>query len=134
MTSHVFTYGSLMFAEVWTRVVEGRYRSVDGVLHDHARFAVVAQDYPGMIHAAGASVKGVVYLDVDAADVERLDRFEGDDYRRDVVSVVCSDDVPRSCSTYIYLPSDRLAGTPWEPTAFAMERFLTTYCRDWPAR
>jgi gamma-glutamylcyclotransferase (GGCT)/AIG2-like uncharacterized protein YtfP len=132
MTSHVFTYGSLMFAEVWTRIVTGRYRSVEGTLHDHARFAVIAQDYPGMIHAPGASVTGMVHLDVDAADVERLDRFEGDDYRRVTVSVACSDEVVRSCGTYLYLPVDRLTGTPWEPAAFAMERFLATYCREWP--
>lgn len=134
MTSHVFTYGSLMFVEVWTRVVTGRYRSLDGVLDDHARFAVADQDYPGMIRAVGSSVTGVVYLDVDAEDLLRLDRFEGDDYRRDTVSVTCADDASRSCATYLYEPVDRLLSTPWDPSAFAMERFLTINCRDWPAR
>jgi len=134
MTSHVFTYGSLMFAEVWTRVVTGRYRSVEGVVHDHARFAVVDQDYPGMIEVPGASVGGLVYLDVEAEDLKRLDRFEGDDYRRDIVPAICADGTTRACATYLYLPIDRLQSASWEPTAFAMNRFLGTYCRDWPTR
>ena len=134
MKSHVFTYGSLMFAEVWTRVVTGRYRSIEGMLNDHARFAVTGQDYPGMVHAVGSRVTGVVHLDVDAEDLVHLDRFEGDDYRRVTVPVICADDASRSCATYLYQPVDRLRSTPWDPSAFAMERFLATYCRDWPTR
>ncbi len=134
MTSNVFTYGSLMFDEVWSRVVEGRYRAVDGKLRDHARHAVDGQDYPGMVHRPGASVDGIVWCDVGAADLERLDRFEGADYRRDTVPVACSDGMTRLCGAYVYLSEERLADRPWLPEAFAMERFLATYCADWPAR
>ena len=127
---HVFTYGSLMFAEVWTRVVAGRYRSLPATLSDHARFAVAEQTYPGMVPADGQRVVGVAYLDVDAADVDRLDRFEGDDYHRRSVSIACDDGVTRNGDTYVYLPVERLLASPWEPDAFAMERFIATYCRD----
>jgi gamma-glutamylcyclotransferase (GGCT)/AIG2-like uncharacterized protein YtfP len=130
MTHHVFTYGSLMFAPVWTRVVAGDYRSIAGTLHGFARFAVADQDYPGMIAQPSGRVDGVLYLDVDAADVARLDHFEGDDYRRDTVRIDCDDGVARDAQTYVYLPHDRLLGEPWRPDAFALERFLATYCRD----
>jgi gamma-glutamylcyclotransferase (GGCT)/AIG2-like uncharacterized protein YtfP len=131
--TNVFTYGSLMFAEVWSRVVTGRYRSVDGTLRDHARHAVRDQDYPGMIELPGAVTEGLVYFDVSDEDLERLDRFEGDDYRRAVVTVVGIDGVTYPCGTYLYLPHERLLDTPWQPEAFAMNHFLATYCRDWPA-
>ncbi len=128
----VFTYGSLMFPKVWSRVVTGRYRSIEGTLRDHARHAVRDQDYPGMIAAAGALTKGLVYLDVTDDDLDRLDRFEGDEYRRTVVTVACADGVEHRCGAYLYLPVDRLLAAPWEPEAFAMDRFLA-YRHDWPA-
>jgi gamma-glutamylcyclotransferase (GGCT)/AIG2-like uncharacterized protein YtfP len=130
MSRHVFTYGSLMFPEVWTLVVTGRYRSIAGTLAGHGRFAVAGQTYPGMIAAADERVVGVLHLDVDDADLARLDDFEGDDYRRVTVSVDCADGTTRASETYLYLRQDRLLPSAWDPEAFAMDRFIATYCRD----
>jgi gamma-glutamylcyclotransferase (GGCT)/AIG2-like uncharacterized protein YtfP len=127
---NVFTYGSLMFDEVWTRVVKGRYRSIAATLADHARFAVADQDYPGMIPLGGGRVEGVLHLDVDEADLARLDRFEGDDYLRLSVSLACADGATRAGETYVYLLRDRLLESSWDPGAFAMAHFIATYCRD----
>ncbi len=127
----MFTYGSLMFAPVWSLVVAGVHRSLAATLADHARYRVVDEDYPGMVPQPGADVAGVVYLDVDAADLARLDRFEGDDYRRASITVTSADGAAIPAQTYVYLPTDRLLPTPWEPAAFALQRFLDTYCRDW---
>jgi gamma-glutamylcyclotransferase (GGCT)/AIG2-like uncharacterized protein YtfP len=129
-TRNVFTYGSLMFADVWTRVVVGRYRSVVATLMDHARFAVVEQSYPGMVSSIGAKVDGVLHLDVDEADVVRLDHFEGDDYSRTSIALICADGVTRDADTYVYRLADRLLPAPWDPDAFAMDHFIATYCRD----
>jgi len=130
MSRHVFTYGSLMFDEVWTLVVTGRYRSLAGTLADHGRFAVAEQAYPGMIASADARVVGVIHLDVDDTDLRRLDRFEGDDYRRVTVSVACADGAIRDSETYLYEHPERLLASAWEPAAFAMDHFIATYCRD----
>ena len=130
MSSHVFTYGSLMFDAVWSRVVQGRYRSIEGSVAEHARFAIDGEDYPGMVPYGDARTTGLLYLDVDAGDLARLDEFEGTDYRREVVTVAAADGVAREAQTYIYLRVDRLLGAPWAPEAFAMQRFLETYCRD----
>jgi gamma-glutamylcyclotransferase (GGCT)/AIG2-like uncharacterized protein YtfP len=129
-TRNVFTYGSLMFADVWTRVVVGRYRSVVATLTDHGRFAVAEQSYPGMIPSLGATVEGVLYLEVDEADVARLDHFEGDDYARTSIALTCADGVARGGETYVYQLADRLLPLPWNPDAFAMDHFIATYCRD----
>jgi gamma-glutamylcyclotransferase (GGCT)/AIG2-like uncharacterized protein YtfP len=127
--TNVFTYGSLMFPEVWTLVVAGAYRSIAATADDHARHAVAGQDYPGMVARAGGRVAGVLYLDVSAEDVARLDHFEGDDYRRVEVPLVDADGVARTGATYLYLPAGRLLEAAWEPDAFAMDRFIATYCR-----
>ncbi len=129
MSRSVFTYGSLMFTEVWSLVVAGRYRAADARLDRHARCSVVDQTYPGMVLSPDAQVAGVVYFDVDDADVARLDHFEGDDYRRDRVTVTLADGTTTAAETYVYLHVDRLLAAPWEPHAFALQRFIDTYCR-----
>lgn len=126
--SHVFTYGSLMFPEVWTRVVAGTYRAVHGRVEGHQRFEVRDETYPGMVARADCVVEGVLYLDVDAADLARLDAFEGEDYLRATLPVL-SDDGPYDAETYIYRLHDRLHDRLWLPEAFAMDRFLATYCK-----
>ena len=130
MKAHVFTYGSLMFPEVWARVVAGAYESMSATLAGHGRFAVQDEIYPGMVPRPGSSVRGVLYLDVDATDLERLDRFETDDYRRLAVDVVGADGVVRMAETYIYRTAERLLAKEWLAEEFAMQRFIDTYCRD----
>jgi gamma-glutamylcyclotransferase (GGCT)/AIG2-like uncharacterized protein YtfP len=127
--TNVFTYGSLMFPEVWTLVVAGAYRALAATVDDHARFAVAEQDYPGMVARAGGRTTGVLYLGVSDEDVARLDHFEGDDYRRVTVPLVDADGVERTGDTYLYLPAGRLLASAWEPDAFAMDRFIATYCK-----
>jgi gamma-glutamylcyclotransferase (GGCT)/AIG2-like uncharacterized protein YtfP len=130
MPAHVFTYGSLMFDTVWQRVVRGQYRSAAATLDGHVRLVVDGETYPGMIARAGSQVAGVLYFDVDAADLAALDYFEGQDYERVCVSVnTNSGDIVRA-ETYLYLPMQKLLEQPWEPETFQMQRFLQTYCRE----
>ena len=130
MSKNVFTYGSLMFSEVWTRVVEGDYRSRCARLDGHARFEVRDQTYPGMVARQNSQVEGVLYLDVNDADLARLDHFESDDYVRATLEVACDDGIVRASETYLYRSTDRLLKTVWQPDAFAMQAFLDTYCRE----
>lgn len=77
MTRHIFTYGSLMFAEVWQRVVAGDYRAVAADLMHHARYAVRGETYPGLVPQAGARVAGIVYLDVTDKTWRRSTALKG---------------------------------------------------------
>lgn len=98
---HVFTYGSLMFPEVWNIVVGREFRTVHGTLSGYSRFRVEDAVYPGIIAAADVcSVEGLIYLDVDAASVERLDRFEGEFYDRLPLSINCADGEGRIADAY----------------------------------
>lgn len=131
---NVFTYGSLMFDPVWHSVVSGRgHRSTAASLAGYRRFAVLGETYPGVIAWPGGRVDGRLYLDVDPADVARLDAFEGADYDRVTVTVQAPGEVPPAVAAglYLYLPTDRLAPDDWDVEAFAREgihRFMTTYC------
>ncbi len=130
MPTHVFTYGSLMFAPVWERVVQGAYRSAAATLDQHVRFSLVDDTYPGMVASAGSSVAGVVYFDVDAADLAALDYFEGSEYRRTPVQLRLEDGAALAGQTYLFTALGRLSDQAWNPDTFAMARFLDSYCRD----
>jgi gamma-glutamylcyclotransferase (GGCT)/AIG2-like uncharacterized protein YtfP len=131
---NVFTYGSLMFPEVWTRVVRGAYRQATASAAGYRRFAVKEETYPGMVavtDAAGAAisqVEGIVYFDVDAADVSALDEFEGGEYRRTEITIVLPNSERVGASTYLYLPLEKLAVALWLPASFELPRFLEGYC------
>lgn len=129
MTRNVFTYGSLMFEQIWTRVVRGRYRAMPAIATDHARFAVRDETYPAMIARPGSQVAGVVYFDVEDGDVAALDRFEGEDYRRCAIQLTLADGRPLVAETYLYIDATRLSDA-WIPENFDVPRFIASYCRD----
>jgi len=130
MPSHIFTYGSLMFPEVWQRVVRGSYRAAAAVAAGYARREIAGETYPGMIVQPEGSVQGVLYFDVDERDIAALDAFEGSEYRREAISVLLASGDAVAAGTYIYLPAHKLSESPWQPEAFQMERFIGSYCRD----
>ncbi|RZI44596.1 gamma-glutamylcyclotransferase [Herbaspirillum sp. HC18] len=130
MSSHVFTYGSLMFPEVWQRVVRGRYRSAPAVAAGFGRYEISGETYPGMIVQAGCTVCGVVYFDVTPQDLEALDYFEGIEYRRDEIAVALDSGETVPAYTYIYLLPQKLSESPWLPEAFQMQRFIGSYVRE----
>lgn len=126
----VFTYGSLMFAQVWQRVVHGRYRSEPAVAAGYVRLAIAGVDYPAMVARSGASVPGVLYFDVDARDMAALDAFEGADYCRVPLQVATASGATLTAHAYLYLPQQNLSESPWLPQAFDVARFIDAYCGD----
>ena len=97
---NVFTYGSLMYDRVWSRVVTGHYARQNGVVQGFQRLRVKNEQYPGLIKGKGY-VEGVVYFDVSAEDMTRLDQFEGELYQRKVVEVVCDNGRGVTASVYV---------------------------------
>jgi gamma-glutamylcyclotransferase (GGCT)/AIG2-like uncharacterized protein YtfP len=154
--ANVFCYGSLMFDAVWSRVVAGRYRAAPARVRGYRRFAVLGESYPAVVPWANAEVIGRMYFDVDAADVARLDLFEGAEYRRETVEVELLDPqvdpvastqlaphAPRAgavatAGIYVFLAQGRVAAQAWDASRFGaqqIERFIADYAGgDWPAR
>jgi gamma-glutamylcyclotransferase (GGCT)/AIG2-like uncharacterized protein YtfP len=130
MPINIFTYGSLMFPQVWQRVVRGRYRSASATVPDHVRYALIGETYPGMIAQAGGSVPGVVYFAVDAHDVAALDAFEGSAYRRVRLDASLASGEKIMADSYLFLLPQQLSDRPWDPDSFQLKHFLATYCGD----
>ena len=127
MRYHVFTYGSLMFPAVWGQIVRAPCRSRRATLTEYARYAVAGETYPGLIVQAGSAVEGVLYLDVDPADVTRLDAFEGSEYRRIAVQVRLADGTYADAQTYLFAAIHRLHRAAWNADAFDVRRFLAEH-------
>ena len=115
---NVFTYGSLMYPRVWSRVVTQAYTQKIGVVQGFRRLQVNNQPYPGLIKGEG-KVEGVVYLDISPQDLARLDHFEGELYRRDEVAVACRDGA--NLRAFVYIIRDEyqnILGDEWLPEEF----------------
>jgi gamma-glutamylcyclotransferase (GGCT)/AIG2-like uncharacterized protein YtfP len=128
---HVFTYGTLMFPEVWQAVVGKLFETVDGRAIGYAVFRVADAVFPGIVEAADQVVRGVVYLDVDDASLARLDRFEDDFYQRQVLLIDCDDYQQRAAEAYVVPPANQnvLTSEPWERDAFIASGGLEHFIR-----
>lgn len=131
---HVFTYGTLMFPEVWQMVVERSFDTVVGTAAGFEVFRVRDAVFPGIAAGTGScSVAGVVYLDVDPDSTDRLDRFEDDFYERREIAVDCADGKQRMAEAYIVPPghAHALADEAWTRESFlasgGLEQFISRF-------
>ena len=128
--THLFTYGSLMFEDVWNRLVKGNYLSQKATLQGYARRSVKEEVYP-VIFQADELVEGVVYYDINEEDMAILDTFEGEYYERKEVELLVKDERVHAC-VYVLKEKhfDVIDPNHWSEALFATEgiqRFLENY-------
>ena len=83
MDMNLFSYGSLMFREVWSQLVKGDYVKRPARLYGFTRRRVHGDVYPVIVPSPhGDWVDGVVYFGVSEDDLKRLDVFEAEPYDR----------------------------------------------------
>jgi gamma-glutamylcyclotransferase (GGCT)/AIG2-like uncharacterized protein YtfP len=161
---HLFTYGTLMFPEVWQAVVGRQFESTPAVAPGYQIFRVKDAVFPGIIAAiysgiiaienspprarggagGGAAssgprpstldprlntVPGLLYLNIDAPSIERLDRFEDDFYSRQTITVICQDGSHLEAHAYI-VPNERrdvLTHEIWTADEFAAHGHLAEF-------
>ena len=129
---HLFTYGSLMLPSVMHAVTGRRFAAESAVLHGYARYCVKNATYPGLVEQAGARTDGMVYRDVDADALSRLDAFEGSTYQRLPVTVKLEDTTRLPANTYVVRPTHQacLSDEPWHLDTFRqhhLDAFLASY-------
>jgi gamma-glutamylcyclotransferase (GGCT)/AIG2-like uncharacterized protein YtfP len=129
---HVFTYGTLMFLEVWRAVVGRDFATVAGSAAGFAIYRVQDAVFPGIFATDdNDAVRGIVYLDVDAASLARLDVFEDDFYERQVLSVSCADGQQRQAQAYVVPAHHRalLTDEGWDRDQFVASGGLEQFIR-----
>ena len=129
---NVFVYGSLMFDDVWNRIVQHHYEKHSAVLLGYKRLTVKGANYPGLVKSFNSSIEGVVYRNVTAQDIKRLDKFEGECYKKISVSVACETGQLLNAEVYLFniRHKNLLTNTPWDPVRFKahhLRQFITKY-------
>ncbi len=129
---NLFAYGTLMDPEIMTRVCGAVYRPQNAVLHDYVRRIVSGEVYPAVAHKEGQRVDGLVYFGLTIHAWDRLDRFEGDLYLRQAVTVIDDVDQPIDAQTYVIAEPyrHRLSEKAWDYAEFTKHNkqlFQTRY-------
>ena len=121
---HIFTYGSLMFPEVWQSIVKQDYESQLAWVDGFRRTCILGDNYPVVLPRAGQkNLEGVVYFSVKTQDITRLDRFEGEYYfRRRIRPHILIDGKPKSIEADLYVLKPKYSELatlrPWDPEFF----------------
>ena len=131
---NIFTYGSLMFDEVWTRLVTTDYKKIHAEISGFRRLAMKDETYPGLVASAGDVVAGVLRLGVSVTDISVLDQFEGDYYNR--ITVTAQDagqDAWKNYQADVYVIKPEfqylLADREWDGEVFARHQLAAFIAR-----
>ena len=129
---NIFTYGSLMFEEVWTRLITNSYNRQRASLSGYARKVVSGQHYPAIYQdPQSTTIEGVVYFDLHPSDVATLDRFEGDYYRRVTEQLILPGDKTIDADVYVLRDTYRhiVSESDWDADMFRnrMHHFIDDY-------
>lgn len=128
---NLFVYGSLMFDEVWKRLVSGDFERTPARLAGYRRLKIKNEEYPGLVKDVGV-VRGILCKGVDEQTMKRLDEFEADCYER-VDGVVLTDDGKEIPAAYYEVKDTHrglLEQADWDEEAFrraGLARFIDGY-------
>jgi gamma-glutamylcyclotransferase (GGCT)/AIG2-like uncharacterized protein YtfP len=119
MSHHLYAYGTLQVPAIVARIVGRELVGRPARLSGYSRYRISDRPYPAIVQAPDGEVDGVLYLGLDTAEMDRLDRYEGHLYERRQV-LVCVDDGSISAVTYVLRPehAHRLSQEPWDLASF----------------
>ena len=126
---HLFTYGTLVFPEVWQRIAVREAVAERATLCGFAIYRVKDAIFPGIVRAGEVDrVSGMLYRDLDDDTLFELDAYESDFYQRLAVSVVTEEGESVEGQAYLVPDSrrDMLTDEPWDAQWFA-EHKLAKY-------
>lgn len=133
-----FVYGTLMYPEVLKALIERVPRMEPAVIQGYQRYRIRDQVFPGTIRssAPGAQLQGLVLFDLQPAELEVLDEFEGEEYFKEEVQAQLEGGA--TCTTIVYLWQDRLRPVlygEWDPHEFREQRLgaYEVMCRQFAA-
>lgn len=121
---NLFTYGSLMFEEVWLQLVRRDCVRRPARLYGFTRRQVRGDVYPVVFRSRPSDwVDGVVYFDVGEEDFRRLDAFEGAPYDRQTHTVIVEGGEKHRAEAYVLRETFRhlIGDRSWDPSWFATE-------------
>ncbi|EFJ19434.1 hypothetical protein SELMODRAFT_110984 [Selaginella moellendorffii] len=114
---NVFVYGTLLADEIVRILIKRVPSSCDAVLADYHRFSVRNRVYPGATYRKGDRIKGKkVLLDLTHEELQVMDDFEGEEYKRLTVEP-CLLDQSITLKAFVYVwvdPEDKDLFGSWD--------------------
>lgn len=120
----VFAYGTLQVPEVMLAVTGKAFNTLPARLEDYSRHCLKGRSFPGIRPNPGHSVEGLLFLNIDADTLGKLDEFEDPFYRRDTVPVITADGNEWFAQAYIMREE---AYGLLLPHAWSLETFQRTH-------
>ncbi len=135
MTGCLFAYGTLMYPALAEAIVGRVLPSEPAVLRGFRREGMQGRAYPAIVAESGGRVEGRLYGGIPLAALARLDRFEGDEYRRETHRVEVAGGRFRTAWCYVIAAGcvDLLSGRRWDVAAFE-RRYLDSYIGEYSSR
>ena len=129
--THLFTYGTLMFPEVMSVLIERELETAPAKLSGYSRQGITGKVYPGIVRRDGSSVDGVLYLSLDPVSLAILDAFEDSLYQREEL-VVESSGKRVTAIAYVVTTEAQgmLSGESWNPDIFVTQSLATYLARS----
>lgn len=129
---NLFVYGSLQLPEVLSAVTGTLFTAYPAQLHGYSRHRLRERSFPGIRPNPAASVEGLLWLNVDAASLAKLDAFEDDFYQRETVRVSTADGREWAALAYVVRAecAELLLAAAWDLEEFKahdLPRFLLAH-------
>ncbi len=103
-SNNFFAYGTLMCDDIMAEVAGVCPCPVPATLSGYRRLRVKAQPCPAVVPNTNYRVDGIIYQNVPPSAWDRLDRFEGEMYSREIVQVRLRGGSGVPASTYVLRP------------------------------
>ena len=116
----VFSYGTLMLAEVMELVAGRLFARRAAALAGFRRLGLREQVYPALVPVRGETLDGVLWEALDPPALARIDRFEGPLYERQRLPVEVANGEIRSAFVYVLRPEHAglLTDAAWDEATF----------------
>lgn len=117
MMQSLFAYGTLQLPEILERVIGRHVQGIPATLADYRSGLVARANFPGIVPKSGSIVEGSLITGFSPHEIQLLDQYEGELYRRILVTVLTQDTDahPKQCWVYVIVPwaKTRVTETPW---------------------
>lgn len=121
-----------MVPDIMNQVAGDQFDFVKARLFNYFRSRIDSEEYPAIIPQQGADVLGIVYRDINAKALNRLDLFEGKIYDRSLVEVSLTEEEACQAMAYLLKPEFKhiLTNQEWSYDNFLLQgkvKFLQKY-------
>jgi gamma-glutamylcyclotransferase (GGCT)/AIG2-like uncharacterized protein YtfP len=123
----LFVYGTLMFAEIFSKVTSDTPSFSNGILKDYHRYRIRSQTgkilpYPAIYPKEGAYVQGLL-TNISPEAIRRLDAFEDSEYARKTCNIHFENSMIKAF-VYVWAKDPSMLFDEWLPEKFNPSTFM----------